>query len=212
MAKTQFTADDRVRHAGKPEWGTGVVLSAQNASHNGASCQRLVVRFDQAGRKTVSTAYADIRPLEHPSSPDKAQDAPPARRSRPTPPVQAAQADSTPSPDLTRAKLTALPDEVSDPFRPLDERLRGTLSLYRFEPAGRGLLDWASIQTGLQDSMSVLNRHELEQQFETFRLGLDRHLKSLLDECRRVRLDTAPLLGAAPPAAQHALRRINHPR
>ena len=57
-----------------------------------------------------------------------------------------------------------------------------------------------------------VSRHELEQHFTNFRIRLDRHLKSLLDEARRTRVDTRPIIANAPAPAQHALRRINPAR
>jgi hypothetical protein len=50
-----------VVHAGKPEWGVGVVSSAQNVTQDGKPSQRLTIRFERAGLKTVSTAVASIR-------------------------------------------------------------------------------------------------------------------------------------------------------
>ena len=47
---------------GKAEWGEGVVTGAQPATQDGKPCQRVTVRFDRAGIKTLSTALA---PLQH---------------------------------------------------------------------------------------------------------------------------------------------------
>ncbi|USN99550.1 MAG: DUF3553 domain-containing protein [Phycisphaeraceae bacterium] len=211
-----FNPNDRVRHAGKPEWGTGIVLTAQNISHEGKPCQRLTVRFDQAGKKTVSTAFADLRPLGNPAKeqPVATPEKTPARKptaapvSAPEPPPN----EESLSSEEIRARLVALPEEISDPFRKVEERLQETLSLYRYDPESRALLDWATAQTGLRDTLSVLSRHELEQQFGVFRIGLDRHLRDLLAEAKRAGVDAARCLAAAPAAAQQALRRINHGR
>jgi hypothetical protein len=57
----KFQIGDRVLHPGKPEWGVGTVASAAGAVHEGAQCQRLGIRFDRAGLKTISTAFVSLR-------------------------------------------------------------------------------------------------------------------------------------------------------
>jgi hypothetical protein len=57
----KFQIGDRVLHPGKPEWGVGTVASAAGAVHEGAHCQRLGIRFDRAGLKTISTAFVNLR-------------------------------------------------------------------------------------------------------------------------------------------------------
>jgi hypothetical protein len=216
-----FKTNDKLRHAGKPEWGVGVVLAAQQASHEGKPCQRLTVRFDNAGKKTITTAFADLRPFE--SIPPHTPHQNPVRprpvtsaTAHPQPGNPAHHADdanhaaeSFPDPASARRRLAAIPEAASDPFLPLPNRLRETLNLYQFEPQNRSLLDWASIQSGLRDPLSQFSRHDLEQHFQTFRINLDRHLKDLLADARKAGLDTAPFLAAAPSPAHHALRRIN---
>lgn len=217
----QFNPDDKIRHAGKPEWGTGVVLSVQRTTQDGKPCQRLTVRFDHAGKKTISTAFADIRHLE-PASPQPANSIRPGGTPKPRSPAPASNAHhahtprpaepETHDPELLRRRLQILPEETSDPFSTLEARLRATLSLYRYDQNSRLLLDWASSQTGLRDALSVFSRHDLERGFEAFRINLDRHLRDLLNDSRRGGIDTAPILADAPPAVQHALRRINPSR
>ncbi|MBZ0171416.1 MAG: DUF3553 domain-containing protein [Phycisphaerales bacterium] len=212
MPGTDFQTHDRVRHAGKPDWGVGIVLSVQRATHEGRPCQRLTVRFDQAGKKTISTAFADLRPLDLRPAPTR----PAPRKRRPASPAPAPVPSPPPeapgSPEEIRTLLVALPNRLSDPFRPLSDRLTDTLDMYQFEQESRTLLDWASIQTGLRDTLSILSRHELEHAFGVFRIALDRHLKVLLVESRRAGLDVSDLIAPAPSAAHQALRRINHPR
>lgn len=228
--RMNFKPNDKLRHAGKPEWGVGVVLAAQQASHEGKPCQRLTVRFDNAGKKTITTAFADLRPFDPAQSlpqnplqdttlaparaPDQPRPRPAPASSKPTNHTHHADdanhaAESFPDPASARRRLAAIPDAASDPFLPLPARLRETLNLYQFEPQNRSLLDWASIQSGLRDPLSQFSRHELEQHFQTFRINLDRHLKDLLADARKAGLDTAPFLAAAPAPAHHALRRIN---
>jgi len=57
----KFQIGDRVLHPGKPEWGVGTVASAAGAVHEGGQCQRLGIRFDRAGLKTISTAFVSLR-------------------------------------------------------------------------------------------------------------------------------------------------------
>jgi len=215
----EFKPDDKVRHASQPGWGVGVVLTAQKTSHEGKPCQRLTVRFDQAGKKTISTAFADLRPLDPgPASSTEPKPQPakaaakaarrPAPASPPGPEARSA-AEPPPSPEVLQRRLTRIPDELGDPFRPVADRLRDTAEAYRYDPRQRDLLDWAVTQTGLHDPLSVFSRHELEQHHATYRIHLDRHLKTLLDECRAARIDPRPILASAHPAVQQALRRIN---
>ena len=62
MPMVKFSFGDRVVHAAKPEWGVGQVVGAQPISENGVSAQRLTIRFDRAGLKTLSTGFAELRP------------------------------------------------------------------------------------------------------------------------------------------------------
>ena len=204
-----FQPNDQLQHPGKPEWGTGTVLAVQPASHEGKPCQRLTVRFAGGGKKTINTAFASLIRLGEPK-PATTQPRPrPGSRSSIAPAPPPSPAQQTPDKTEMVQRLSQLPGSLTDPFRDLQTRLTETLEQYRTQPDNRGLLQWASIQTGLADPMSVLNRHELEEHFANQRIRLDRHLKSLLDEARRNKLDTRPIIAAAPPGAQQAIRRIN---
>jgi hypothetical protein len=57
----KFQIGDRVLHPRKPEWGVGTVASAAGAVHEGSPCQRLSIRFDRAGLKTITTAFVNLR-------------------------------------------------------------------------------------------------------------------------------------------------------
>lgn len=219
---TDFAPNDQIQHPAKPEWGTGTVLSVQKANHEGRPCQRLTVRFSGAGKKTLNTGFVRLTRLG--TAPGLAENPSPAPRpptgSKPpvapppvpksSPPIPAA-----PLPDKATIidRLATIPQALADPFRPIEDRLTDTASAYRYRPGDRTLLEWAIAQTGLADPLSVLNRHELEEQFTNFRIRLDRHLKSLIDETRRSKIDPRPIIDAAPEPARgelrHALRRIN---
>lgn len=217
---------DKVIHAGKPEWGSGVVTAAQGATHDGRACQSLTIRFDRAGVKTISTAFAKLVPASEapillaaaaaavPSEPEAAPANPFGRavtgRSAPSP---------TPEPDPFAAGfvprdqkqvMTRLPDAATDPFSTPMARLQATLAVYKFTPTGSSLLDWAAIQSGLADPMSRFNRHELEKFFEAFVVVRDGHLKKMVQELKRI--DPAGLsraLAQAPASAQQAIRRLD---
>ena len=62
MPTREWSFGDKVVHAQKPEWGVGLVTGASGTTHEGQPCQRVVVRFERAGVKTLSTAIADLRP------------------------------------------------------------------------------------------------------------------------------------------------------
>src|SRR5690606_17214651 len=64
MSATQFKFGDRLVHASRPEWGAGVVTSAQNVVQDGQPCQRVTIRFDRAGLKTLTTNIAALRYAE----------------------------------------------------------------------------------------------------------------------------------------------------
>jgi hypothetical protein len=194
-----FSKGDSIVHTGKPEWGAGKVLSAESYLHQGKPAQRLTIRFDRAGTKAISTAFADLRP---------ASDMPrllEAQHEEPDPLALAAI-----SADVEQL-MTKLPDRATDPFSSLGARLTATLDLYRFADTGGALLDWAATQTGLKDPLSRFNRHELEQWFAKFKIELDSHLRKLLKDVRRQEpalIDAA--LANANPAAKAAIRRVDY--
>ena len=196
MSTTDWKVGDRVVHAGRPEWGSGQVTGAEATMHNGHRCQRLTIRFDRAGLKTISTAFADLR---HP-------DAAPALDRKLS---DAAGLDGL---DHTKAVgvLGDLPDEATDPFASFKSRLTATLKLYRFTGNGGSLIDWATAQTGLGDPLSRFSRHELEQGFERFKINLEQPLRRLLQDAKRKEPESiAAALATAPPAGQQAVKRAD---
>jgi hypothetical protein len=195
---SNWSKGDSVVHAGRPEWGVGHVLSAETYMHEGKPCQRLSIRFERAGTKTISTAFADLRPAsEIPRLPE-------LKEEEPDPLAQAAFGASV------EQMMTSLPERATDPFTSLKSRLTATLDLYRFTESGGTLLDWAAIQTGLKDPLSRFNRHELEQWFAKFKIELDNHLRKLVRDIRRTEPATLDAVAAtASPAAKAALRRVD---
>jgi hypothetical protein len=199
MPPKDWSKGDVVVHAGKPEWGAGHVLSAESFQHEGKTCQRLSIRFERAGTKNISTAFADLRSAaDMPRIPELKHD-------EPDPLAQVALGASV------EQMMTTLPDRATDPFSSLKSRLTATLELYRFTETGGALLDWAAIQTGLKDPLSRFNRHELEQWFGKFKIELDNHLRKLLKDIRRSEPSTIDAVAAtASPAAKAALRRADN--
>lgn len=209
---------DRVIHTAKPEWGTGVVTAAQGTQHEGRPCQSLTIRFDRAGVKTISTAFAKLVAADQAPVLLAAAAAEPAAVGAGSggEPADAGTRGglgggfeplTTPDP---RQVMTRLPEAATDPFSTPTARLKATFNLYKFTPNGASLLDWAAIQSGLADPLSRFNRHELERFFEAFCVVRDGHLRKLVQEVKKT--DPAGLqqmIAQAPAAAQQAIRRLD---
>lgn len=205
MVNREWKLGERLMHGGRPEWGIGEIRSAESLMHNGSKCQRLTVRFERAGVKTLSTAFADLRPADQmPSLVEQ-------------PVTETANNGKSERGWLSEVEqgsivdqMTKLPDDATDPFRTRKARFEASLNLYRFTPTGASLLDWASIQSGLKDPLSKFSRHELERLFDRFRANLDGHLKKLGAELKKEdQASMAALVEAAPPAAKQAVKRLD---
>lgn len=199
MAQTQFKFGDRLVHVARPEWGTGVVTAAQNVEEGGVAFQRVTLRFDRAGLKTLATNLAELQVADtevHPAAPAAA--------------AEGASWLTQLEHGNVEEMMAKLPEAVRDPFNTLQSRIEATLKLYRFSDRGGALIDWAAAQTGLKDPMTRFNRHELEELFKRFALERDTHLKTLVIEGKRKDpATTEKLLAAAPSEARDALRRLN---
>lgn len=188
-----FGVGDRVSHPAKPEWGPGVVVTAQTATQDGKPCQRLQIRFDKAGLKTISTAFVALRAVT-------------ASWIAPEPGSIGSERDPA-------ELLARLPEPATDPFSPVAARLRATLALYTHAKDGPGLIAWATALTGLSDPLSRFNRHELEERFARWRVLLDQHLGKLLGEARSVPAqEMAAIAAQAPEPGREALKRANRRR
>ncbi len=209
---------DRIVHRGKPEWGVGAVTAAVSAMHEGKPCQRLTVRFENSGLKTLTTALAQLKSAKPGSGAAASVDVviprPEADFARANPSESAVGVfeQSPPESGDPREDLRTLPEEATDPFKSLESRILATLALYQFDGRGRGLLTWASALTGLSDPLSRLNRHELEVAFGQFQILLDRHLGNLLQQAAKNRVNVEALLRDAPRQAHQALQRANRRR
>ncbi|MFN7375508.1 MAG: DUF3553 domain-containing protein [bacterium] len=173
MLVKPFAFGDKVVHVGRPEWGVGTVSQAVGDVHEGKACQRVTVRFERAGLKTLSTAIANLVP---------ASDAPAM--------VACESAPSDPLMGIEVAKNAAelmlkIPDQCADPFQPARVRLEATARLYRFNEHGGSLIDWAAAQSGLKDPMTRFNRHELEDFFKRWTQLRDDHLRKLVWDMKK---------------------------
>lgn len=204
MTQQKWSKGDKVIHASKPEWGTGEILQVEGISMDGKPCQRLVLRFDRAGMKTLSTAFAELKPAAQ-VVPTHFFAIPQATFENGDTPISLASTKEV------QAAMTKLPESATDPFTTLKSRALASLKLYRFGEDPAALLDWAATQTGLKDPLARFNRHELEHHFQQFRMALDEHMKKLLRDLRRQEPAAyAELQGAdLSPAARAALRRAD---
>ena len=215
-----WSIGDRVVHTGKPEWGAGEVKTATRTTQDGRPCQLLQIRFERAGLKTISTAFANLIPSDDAAAlsaePLVAPQTSGVGNGNGTSHGQskedefAARLMGEPGSADIKLKMTRLPDAATDPFATTESRFKATLALYRFAPTGGSLLDWAAMQSGLSDPMSRFNRHELEKFFESFVIVRDGHLRKLASELRKADPASVGVLAKqAPPAAQQALRRFD---
>jgi hypothetical protein len=215
-----WSTGDRVVHTGKPEWGSGAVSSATRTTQDGKPCQLLTIRFDRAGVKTISTAFANLIPAEDAGglnfAPEPLGPAPTASnngKGHAAPSKEdefAARLMGGPGTTDIRAAMTKLPEPATDPFSTPIDRLKATLGLYRFAPTGGSLLDWAAMQSGLADPLSRFNRHELEKFFESFAMARDGQLRKAAGDARKADpVGAGALIKQALPSAQQALRRLD---
>jgi hypothetical protein len=231
---TTFKQGDRVTHRNRPEWGAGTVTLAEPATHNGAACQRLTIRFDRAGAKVLSTGLAPLEAfagskfdggldagVESNSSRQTTGNGALASAGLSGLPRTTVNADLEPDPLLSlkptasekREMLLKVPDDATDPFVTPRKRLERTLALFRFSAHGGSLLDWAAMQTQLKDPLSAFNRHELEDAFKWFQNRLEQHLRTVLREVRKADPGAIEELSkTAVPAARQALIRANNER
>ena len=205
MSNERFGFGDRVRHVRRPEWGIGSVVKCEDVTLNGTPTQRLSVRFPGLGVKTLSTAHADLQRVAalEARAPEEGED------KRVELWEQLGKSDwlAGVAQRKINEAMTSLSEEVRDPFNSLRQRLITTLGLYRFERTGRGLMDWAVAQSGLEDPLSRFNRHELEEYYDRWTVERDAQLDRLLQEAAGDQHLIDEALTTAPPAARKAVRR-----
>jgi hypothetical protein len=205
MTSRRWSMGDRVVDTARPEWGAGEVISAQAATIEGLNCQRLSIRFERAGLKTLSTAVAELAAAARGDAPTRPA-AQAATGSSALPPMAQPGWDDEHKTPLQR--LLEIPEPASDPFRSLGNRLRETVKLYRFSDSPASLIDWAAVQTGLADPLSEFNRHELEEYFRKFRRALDEHLSTLTKAMvKQEPAELAAIMAEAPDEARRVAQR-----
>ncbi len=199
----KFTLGDRVIHKGKPEWGSGIVSAASATAHEGKPCQRLTIRFDRAGLKTISTAFAKIQLASQVADAIKPMI---EEHHAPLPISSAGHREIL-------EIMTRIPENARDPFATPAQRLEATLSLYRFTGTGSSLIDWAAAQCGLADPMERFNRHELEDFYRLFQMNLRSHLSKVVKDANTVPPnELVRIRDSAPPAARIALQNLHRSR
>jgi hypothetical protein len=121
--------------------------------------------------------------------------------------------------DLERSGLTqavqqkleeimhAIPMACRDPFNTAEHRLRRTLELYKYDMSGKGLMEWAMMQTGMDDPLTRFNRTELEMFFKHYSHELNKHLAKLLSEMREEAVLIQRIVDEAPQRAKRAVQR-----
>ena len=173
-----FAPGDRVVHPARPEWGEGTVRQAQPINHQGTTAQRLVVEFTNRGRAVINTAVAPLTPREQATNMTRTTTGSPTSRRGWLDELEHATRNAS-------HELWELPEAMTDPFASAKSRLEATLDSYRFSTEARSLIDWAVMQTGLEDPLSKYTRQELEQAFPRFARDRDQHLKALVFQLKR---------------------------
>lgn len=206
--KTMNTIEfgDRVTHPKFPEWGSGAVIKVENTPVNGELSKRVTVRFAHAGlKKFVGDAIPLVVMVSAHSMPGDRDGMRPA----------IAQVEDLERSGLTQAieqKLEEImfniPLACRDPFNTLEHRMRRTFDLYKYDTSGKGLMEWAMAQTGMDDPLTRFNRTELEMYFKQFSFLLKQHLQKLLGEMHTDKETLDQLLEEAPERARRVVAQL----
>lgn len=195
--KAAFKFGDTIVHSARPEWGPGTVTRAEDITWESQPAQRLNVRFATVGLKTLNTAVAQILPAQQKVSAVKPENG------------NGGWIDTleTKSDDEL---MTCLPEEASDPFRSVWDRLAFVFDLYRFTSQPGPLINWAVAQTGLSDPLSRFSRHELETFFERWARQRDLQLAALIQEAGRIDEQRVKLMiKQSPTSSQQVVQRLH---
>ena len=166
---------DVVVHPKRPEWGDGKVESTTVITHQGQRAQRVVVSFARHGRVTLNTAVATLTPKELVQ---------PMNRSTLGKDAQGGWLSQLEN-QQEGSELWSLPNAMTDPFASSSQRLAATLETFRFDNDPRGLIDWAAIQTGLEDPLTRYSRHDLELAYQRYARDRFLHLKDMVKAYRQ---------------------------
>lgn len=211
--RAHFKTGDQVAHPKRPEWGKGLVITATPITHQGKKAQRLTINFPNKGRVVINAGVVPLELLGNIApEPEAAASTRPSATSWNTP-AKAATATATAEvsdkpvadpaaalldPEIERGwldqlegkkpqhmeDLSELPDACVNPFASLEERMRATLELYRFTTDPRHILDWAVMQSGMDDPMIKHTRQELEQAFQRFARNRENQLHDIVRQLK----------------------------
>ncbi|MDP7006319.1 MAG: DUF3553 domain-containing protein [Phycisphaerales bacterium] len=197
---------DRVVHQKFPEWGSGSVIKVENTAVNGESTLRVTVRFSNTGLKSFVGNNLPLDLLDSGHSMPGDQD-----RKRPA----IAEVEDLEKSGLTHAVekklieiMMSIPLACRDPFNTAEHRLRRTLKLYKYNMSGKGLMEWAIAQTGMDDPLTRFNRTELEDFFKQYKHELNQHLVKLLQEIGTDDSTVKRLVSEAPENAKRAIEKF----
>ncbi|MBC8202882.1 MAG: DUF3553 domain-containing protein [Planctomycetes bacterium] len=190
---------DRVTHELHPEWGSGAVIKVENTVVGGKPAPRVTVRFANAGLKVFAGNALPLTPMqsEHTVPGDRYLERP-----------AIAEVEDLERSGLNQAVekklleiMLAIPMACRDKFNTPEYRLKRTLDLYKYDMSGRGLMEWAIVQTGMDDPLTRFNRGQLEEYFKRWVRDRDSHLSTLLSEMRDDPKTAKRLMQEAPDAA-----------
>jgi Protein of unknown function (DUF3553) len=160
-------------HPRRPEWGQGVVKTAQAIVHEGNTAQRLSVEFANRGRVVINTAVAPLAPKGQKKIMSSSMTS------------SGGWLDQLERSNNNSNELWELPEALTDVFTSDLQRLSATIDSYKYTTEPRPLIDWAVMQTGMNDPLTKYTRHDLEQAFARFARNRDQHLKELVRTLKR---------------------------
>ena len=196
MSMDTFEFGDQVRHPERPEWGVGTVSKVEVTPVGGTPTQRITVQLPNAGIKVLNDTAARLERVVEESVAVAS-----GHSTESIDAIDRMRKDDLLAPVASRKLtelMTAIPEPCRDPFRSLEDRIRSTLGLYRFDDGGKGLIDWAVMQTGLGDPLARFNRHELEEHFRRWSYEREQHLRKLLHEAREHGIDLKTIVADSP--------------
>lgn len=189
--QTMYKQGDELKLCSRPEWGIGRVTKVEHVTREGARDQRIWVRFPNVGMKTILAGAAEIERMNHTDEDDEDH----------TLVARENAHEGGWLGEITKKRpeeaMIALPPETADPFTPLRTRFKLLADLYRFQPEGASLIDWAIAQSGLDDPLSRFNRHELEEFFRRWAFDRDQLARQMFFEARHEGADLDDIVNAA---------------
>jgi len=200
LTTVMFTQGMQVHHRQRPEWGAGNVTRVETLTRAGNRDQRLWIKFGAAGLKTLLASAADLEVIEGTGAAEH------------TFAAREIASEGGWLGQITKKRpeqaMSELPPDATDPFLTPERRLKNLLGLFRFDGATK-LIDWAVVQSGLDDPLSRFNRTELEAFYKEWSRERDTQLFRLVNEFRRKRQPIDALLVDAPKPALNLLQKLD---